>query len=100
MDVNNCPICQRELIEGDSIDEHHLIPRTFKGKETIVLHKVCHRKLHSAITEREMLNFYNTVEALLEHPEIQKFVKWVSKKDPEYYSGSRETTTRKKKRRR
>jgi len=95
-----CPICQREMVEGKSIDEHHLIPRTFKGKETITLHKICHRKLHSVFTEREMAKHYNTVERLLEHEEIQKFAKWVSKKDPEFYSGSKETSSRKKKRRR
>lgn len=98
--MTNCPICDREMIEGESIDDHHLIPKAFKGKETIILHKICHRKLHASITEREMQHYYYTVERLLEHEEIQKFVKWVSKKDPEYYSGNIETTVRKKKRRR
>jgi len=94
-----CPICKRDMIPGESLDEHHLVPKAFKGKETITLHKICHRKLHSVLTEREMQHHYHTVERLLEHEEIQKFVKWVSKKEPEYYSGSKETTTRKKKRR-
>ena len=98
--MNNCPICQREMIPGKSIDEHHLIQKAFKGKDTITMHKICHRKLHATITEREMKSYYFTVERLLENEEIQKFVKWVSKKDPEYYSGSKETTGRKKKRRR
>ena len=98
--MTKCPICSREMIEGKSIDDHHLIPKTFKGKEIIALHKICHRKLHSVFDEREMLKYYNTVERLLENKEIQKFVKWVAKKDPEFYSGSKETTVRKKKRRR
>lgn len=97
--MNNCPICNREMPES-TFSDHHLIPKTFKGKEIVILHKICHRKLHSAITEREMLNYYHTIERLLEHEEIQKFVKWVSKKDPEYYDSSKETNARKKKRRR
>ena len=99
-EYKKCPICNRDMIPGKSLDEHHLIPRTFKGKEAITLHKICHRKLHSALTEKELLHRYNTVERLKEHEEIQKFVKWIKKKDPEYYSGSKETKGRKSKRRR
>ncbi len=97
---NNCPVCGREMIPGKSIDEHHLIPKTFKGTETVLLHKICHRKLHTVFTEREMQHHYHTIERLLEHDEIQKFVKWVSKKDPEFYVRNKDTKERKKKRRR
>lgn len=99
-EYKKCPICDRDMIPGKSLDDHHLIPRTFKGKEKITLHMICHKKLHSCITEREMQHYYHTVERLLEHEEIQKFVKWVKKKDPEYYSGNKETKGRKSKRRR
>lgn len=99
-EYKKCPICKRDMIPGKSLDDHHLIPRAFKGKEQITLHKICHRKLHSVFTEREMQHYFNTVERLTEHEEIQKFVKWIKKKDPEYYSGSKETKGRKSKRRR
>ncbi len=99
-EYEKCPICKRDMIPGKSLDDHHLIPRTFKGKETVALHKICHRKLHSVLTEREMQHHYHTVERLLEHEEIKKFIKWVKKKDPEYYSGSKETKGKKSKRRR
>ncbi len=95
-----CPICNRELPEGKHInDHHHLIPKTFKGTKKITVHRICHRKLHSVFTEREMLKYYHTVERLVEHEEIQKFIKWVGKKDPKFYSGSKETKIRKRKRR-
>lgn len=93
-----CPICKREMVKGISVDEHHLIPKTFKGKETVTIHKICHRKLHSVFSEREMFKYYHTIERLLEHEEIQKFIKWVSKKHPEYYDSSLETKNRKGKR--
>ena len=95
--MEKCPICKREL--GVVIDRHHLIPKTFGGKEQITLHKICHRKLHSAITEKEMEKWYNTIERILEHEEITRFVKWVARKDIDYYSGSDETVVRKGKRR-
>ena len=99
MTKNNCPICEREMIPGKSVDVHHLIPKTFKGTETVLLHKICHTKIHTSISEREMLKHYHTIERLLEHEEIQKFVKWVSKKDPEFYTTNKDTKGRRSKRR-
>lgn len=93
-----CPICKRMLVDGPTINEHHLIPRTFKGKETITLHKVCHDKLHHTFTEREMVNYYHTIERLCEHDEIQKFIKWVANKDPEFYIKHKDTKRRNRKR--
>lgn len=93
-----CPICQRELITGNSIDEHHLIPKTFKGKETVTLHKICHQKIHHTFSERELLSYYHTIDRLCGHDEIKKFVKWVSKKDPEFYDRNKDTKARRRKR--
>jgi len=95
--IDNCPLCSREL--GTNFDFHHLIPKTFKGKDKIKIHKICHRKLHSVFTEREMLHHYHTIKRLLEHEEIQKFVKWVQKKPINFYNSSKDTNTRKGKRR-
>jgi hypothetical protein len=99
--MTTCKICGRPL-GTVNIDLHHLLPKTFKGKSDdtnlIPLHKICHRKLHSVFTEREMQHYYHTIEHLLEHSEIEKFVKWVSKKPADYYSGSDETNIRNSKR--
>ena len=68
--MEKCPLCNREL--GDkNIDKHHLIPITFKGKEKYPIHRMCHRKIHSVFTERELLNEYNTWEKLQSDSEIQ-----------------------------
>ena len=94
-----CPICGRPLT-GNFIQFHHLVPKTFNKKsEGITIHKVCHQRLHSAITEREMKNYYHTVERLLEHPDIITFIKWVKNKPVDYYDKSDETKERHKKRR-
>jgi 5-methylcytosine-specific restriction endonuclease McrA len=87
-----CTLCGRPF--GLKIEDHHLIPKTFKGRETVPVHPICHRKIHATLTERELLKSYNTVEALLDHPEIEKFVKWVAKKDVDFYVSTHETASR------
>lgn len=87
--LGQCPLCGRDLIEGPTVNEHHLLPKSLKGKDTITLHKICHSKIHSVFTERELFNYYHTIERLLENEEIQKFVKWVAKKEPEYRGKNR-----------
>ena len=92
-----CPICNRPMT-GDFIQEHHLIPRTFKGREVIRLHKICHQKLHSVFTEREMLKHYHTIERIISHEEIMKFINWVQSKPIDYYTKNDETKSRHSKR--
>jgi hypothetical protein len=98
-DLDVCPLCNRPL-GFTNVDDHHLIPRTFKGRETVTLHRICHRACHAYITEREMVKYYHTIERLLEHEDVQTFVRWVQNKDIEFYSSVKESTSRKGKRRR
>jgi len=42
----DCPLCGRPLIRGDSVDEHHLIPKSQGGRDKYLIHKVCHQKIH------------------------------------------------------
>ncbi|HAA58485.1 MAG TPA: hypothetical protein DCE42_27225 [Myxococcales bacterium] len=91
-----CPVCFREMIEGRSVNKHHLIPKTFGGREVIWIHTVCHSKIHATFTERELLHTYHTPERIREHEQMRKFIKWVQKKDPEFTT--RHRTSRRKKR--
>tara|TARA_Y100000588_G_scaffold210270_1_gene224191 strand:+ start:26490 stop:26858 length:369 start_codon:yes stop_codon:yes gene_type:complete len=93
-----CPICDRDMIAGKSVDKHHFIPKLKKGKVTTLLHVICHRKLHSIFSEAEMAQYYNTPERCKEHPEVQKFIKWVSNKEPEYLESHKEHKGKKNKR--
>jgi hypothetical protein len=80
------------------IESHHLIPKTFGGKETIDIHKMCHQKIHATFSERELQHHYHTVERLCEHEEISKFVKWIHKKPIDYYDKNNDTKARKRRR--
>jgi hypothetical protein len=94
-----CPLCERTL-GTINIDEHHLIPKTFRGKDTGSIHRICHSKVHATFSERELLNYYHTWERLKEHSEIIKFVKWVQNKPPGFYDSNKDTGERNQKRRR
>lgn len=94
-----CPLCGRQL-GSVNIDEHHLMPKAFGGKEKEKVHQVCHRKIHATFTERELLKDYNTWETLKANSTIADFVKWVQKKPSDFSDAIMETTRRKGKRRR
>jgi hypothetical protein len=96
--TNSCQLCGRPLM--GIIESHHLVPKTFKGTDTVPIHKMCHQKIHATFTERELQHYYHTITRLIEHSEIQKFIKWVKSKPPEFYSKNNQTTDRKRKRKR
>lgn len=82
--IGPCPLCGRPMVAGPSLDRHHWVPRSEGGREQILMHRICHRKIHSVFTERELATTYSSPEALRAHPEIARFLKWVRKKPPEY----------------
>lgn len=96
MPDNECPLCGR-VLGTSNIDRHHLIPKTFKGKEQFAIHKICHRKIHSTFTERELLQSYHSWDTLRAHEDIAAFVAWVANKPPGFYT--RTYTSNNKKRR-
>lgn len=80
-----CPICNRPY--GGPMENHHLKPVTFRTRtkevhdssNLVIIHRICHQKIHASFSEKELLDYYHTVERLVEHEEMAKFIKWVSK---------------------
>lgn len=62
------------------------MPKSQGGRQTVVLHRICHRKIHSVLTEREIARDYASIEALRVHPEIAAFIRWVGRKPAVYYA--------------
>lgn len=79
-----CPLCDR-VIPPAQADRHHLVPKSKGGHQTEFLHRVCHRQVHALLTESELARQYATVEALLQHPELQTFVAWVKTKPEDFF---------------
>jgi len=83
--VGKCPICERDMWKGPTIDKHHFTPKCRGGKKSEYLHKICHRKIHSIWTEKELEKEFNDPNKVCEHPEMIKFIAWVQKKEPDFY---------------
>lgn len=84
--IGNCPICQRQMWKDVFVDRHHFYPKCLGGRDTEWTHMVCHRKLHATFTEKELGKHYYTPELIRTHPEIVKFIEWISTKDPDFYT--------------
>lgn len=96
----NCELCKRSV---ESLTKHHLIPRTRHRKKrnkrlfsrqdvkTRILWvcRPCHNHIHDILTEKELEASYNTREALLEHPDIWRFVDWIGNKPVQFKPNSR-----------
>lgn len=48
------------------------------------MHRVCHKKIHAVLTEKELARDFATPDALHGHPEIASFIRWVQRKPPEW----------------
>lgn len=86
-----CPLCGRPLLDDHTTDEHHLVPRSQGGREKFRLHRVCHQKIHTTLTERELARHYHTWESLQAHPDIAAFIVWVAKRPAGYLDRNRKT---------
>jgi hypothetical protein len=86
----SCALCGRNIPD---LTRHHLIPKTRYRKvkkskpdsnnEVIALCSACHRFVHAMLSEKELGHTYNTIESLLTHPDIHRFVSWIRSKHPD-----------------
>ena len=84
-----CELCHRRMRDPTTL--HHLIPRACHRNQwfqrrfsreqmlkTVPLCRDCHSAVHRLIPkEKELGRFYHTIELLLAHTEVKKFVDWV-----------------------
>ncbi|MEM8772543.1 MAG: HNH endonuclease [Pseudomonadota bacterium] len=86
-----CPLCDRPIPAHARQSVHHLTPKLKGGKNgpTVRLHEICHRTIHATFTEADLARQYNSIDALRAHPAIEKFAKWIAKKDPAFHAPNR-----------
>src|SRR5262245_34388642 len=89
-----CPLCDRPMVAGSSIDQHHPVPRSEARREAVTMHKICHRAIHAMLSERELAEEFSTFEALKAHPTLAQFIAWVKKRPPEYFDRTRWSRSR------
>ena len=85
-----CPLCDRKIPLSQR-DAHHLVPKSKGGRDTEYLHRICHRQIHALFTETELARKFNSVEALLVHPDIALFVGWVKTKPDDFMERTRKS---------
>lgn len=88
-----CPLCGRSVPPAQQ-DAHHLVPRSEGGRDTVILHRICHRQVHALFSETELARHYASAQALLTHPGVQAFVQWVRKKPDDFYERTRKSRDR------
>ena len=83
-----CPLCGRPL--APPCNRHHLMPLSRGGRNTptVLLHKICHDKIHAVFTEVELKRYYHSMERIREHEAIAAFIKWLRNKEPGFYDRS------------
>ncbi len=83
-----CPLCLRPIPPDVKQSVHHLIPKLKGGRKgpTVLMHHICHREVHAALTEAELARDFNTPEALRAHTRLAKFAEWVGKRPPGFSS--------------
>lgn len=87
--MNICELCEREV---ERTSKHHLIPRAVHSNKwfkknftkeqmitTVDLCRDCHKHIHKFATEKELAKHHNTLETLMEHEKIRKFVNWLKR---------------------
>lgn len=82
-----CAMCERPM----NLTAHHLIPRTTHSRylkqgytkeflnTCVMICRQCHSKIHSTEDERTLAREYNTLDKIMTHPEIVRWVSYASK---------------------
>jgi len=72
-----CPLCEREVPE---LTEHHLVPRSRGGLDTVGICRDCHRQLHALFSNKLLETEINTYEAIMADERFVKYIKWVKRR--------------------
>jgi hypothetical protein len=78
-----CALCGRAL--GKKTEKHHLVPKSKGGRQVVPVHPICHRKIHATFSDAELAVLYHTPERLRDHPDVARFIKWLSGKPADFH---------------
>ena len=81
-EVVPCWLCGRPT--GKTIVWHHPVPKSRGGREVVPMHPICQQTLIANFTNSELQRHALDVAALLDNPNVARFVAWVANKDPDF----------------
>ena len=79
-----CWLCERQL--GAAIEWHHPVPKSRGGRETVPVHPICHRTLHTALSNAELERLASDPVVLRQRPDIAAFIRWIARKPPDFHA--------------
>ena len=82
-----CALCDRPL--GRRVEWHHVVPKSEGGRETVPVHPICHRTIHATVSNADLARIYPTIEALRDREDIQRFLRWIADKPPDFHAPTR-----------
>ncbi len=77
-----CWLCERPL--GRRVQQHHPVPKSKKGRETVPVHPICHKTVYKVFTNAELARFGDDRARLIENEELAKFLRWIADKPPDF----------------
>jgi len=83
----SCWLCERPL--GRRLEWHHTVPKAKKGRETVLVHPICHRAIHANFTNAELARSNGSREPLLANPALVRFLDWIADKPPDFHAPTR-----------
>ncbi|MEO0412539.1 MAG: HNH endonuclease [Pseudomonadota bacterium] len=84
---NVCALCGRPL--GTRREAHHLVPKSKGGRETVLLHPICHRKIHTVFTNADLARMSGELDQIKQSTEMAKFLRWIAKRPPDFHAPTR-----------
>ena len=82
MTEDRCWLCERPL--GRRVQQHHPVPKSKKGRETVPVHPICHKTVHKVFSNAELARFGDDRAQLLENEELANFLRWIADKPPDF----------------
>jgi hypothetical protein len=76
-----CPICWHDY-GRDEMTRHHLVPKSRKGREIVLLCRPCHKQIHAVFSEKQLERDYGSLERLLAAAQMQSWIRWIRKRKP------------------
>lgn len=79
-----CWFCARPL--GRLVEWHHPLPKSRGGREVVPLHPICHRAIHTSLSNAELARDGRSAADLRDHPALAAFLCWIAGKPPDFYA--------------
>jgi hypothetical protein len=82
-----CALCDRPL--GQRVEWHHRVPKSQGGTETVPVHPICHRTIHTTVSNQELARGFADLDALRAREDMARYIRWVADKPPDFHAPTR-----------